>query len=390
MTTTSSPDGATELACPPVATVGIIGDGQVARMTHQAAMALGIDVRTLSPRATGPAVRARATHPHVDHQELESLLALAQGCDVITLGHEHTATDLLDALVDAGHCLRPTPAAARFASDNDHARRALTAAGFPIPAFAEIPRGDLAAVDAFARDHGWPLVLQGSADGCGIEVLADLPAFRVSALAATQPRWLVEAAVPTATELTVLVARRPAGWSKTYPVAETLRRDGIRREVVMPARVPAGVAEAAGRIAVSIADGIDAAGILAVELFLTPGGDLVVNEVAARPHANGYATIDAAVTSQFENHLRGVLDWPLGDTTLVAPVAATVNLLGPAHPIQLQRNVPAALEDPTVRIHLYRKDPRPGRVIGHVTCLDADHDSALAAARRAAATLTAQ
>lgn len=355
MTTARSTNAPAGLACPPVTTVGIIGGGQLARMTHQAAIALGIQLRALTPRATDPAVSAGATHHRGDHHDLNRLLALAQDCDVVTLDHEFTAPDLLDALVDAGHDVRPGPAAARFATDKGHARRALAAAGYPIPTFAEIANGDLAAVDAFARDHGWPVVLDA----------------------------------PNATELAVLVARRPAGQWTAYPVVETVPHAGTGREVVLPARIPPFLAEAACRLAVSIADGIDAAGILAVQLLLTPTSDLLVSDVAARPHDRGLATIDAVTTSQFENHLRGVLDWPLGGTALLAPAAATVTVVCPAHPIALHHRLPAALEDPAVRIHLYRTSPHPGREIGHVTCLAADHDTALDAARRAAATLVA-
>jgi 5-(carboxyamino)imidazole ribonucleotide synthase len=158
----------------------------------------------------------------------------------------------------------------------------------------------------------------------------------------------------------------------------------------MPARVPAEVAERATALATAIAERIGSTGILAVELFVTTAGELVVNELAARPHNSGHATIDAAATSQFENHLRAVLDWPLGDPTLVTPAAATVNLLGPDGPVDLSGNVGRALEDPSVHLHLYGKAFRPGRKVGHVTALAADPDTALAAARRSAATLLAR
>ncbi|MEW6470845.1 MAG: 5-(carboxyamino)imidazole ribonucleotide synthase [Actinomycetota bacterium] len=383
---------AAAVSCPPVATVGIIGGGQLARMTHQAAIALGVDLRTLTPRATDPAVLAGAAHHRGDHHDLEALLAFAEGCDVITLDHEHTPPALLRAVAEAGHRVRPRPDTAVFASDKSHARRALAAAGLPVPAFVEAERGDIGAVAAFARDHGWPVVLKaptGGYDGRGVEIVTGPAALEASRLASASPRWLIEAAVPIAVELAVLVARRPSGWWTTYPVIETDQRGGICRELVLPARIPSGVAHRATSLAVSIADGIDAAGILAVELFLTPGGDLVVNEVATRPHNSGHATIDAAATSQFENHLRGVLDWPLGATDLLAPAAATVNVLAPAHPIDLRTTVPKAIEDPTVHVHLYRKEPRPGRKLGHVTCLASDPGTALTAARRAAATLIA-
>ncbi len=380
---------------PPAATVGIIGAGQLARMTHQAGIALGVDVRALTPRPTDPAVLAGAAVQLGTHDDLDALAALARGCDVVTLDHEHTPPDLLDELVAAGCCVRPSPAAASFASDKLLARRALARAGFPVPAFTEAPGGDpdaIEAVEAFARQHGWPVVLKapsGGYDGRGVELVTHRGELDASRLAATPGRLLVEEAVPIAAELAVLIARRPSGWCATYPLVETVQRDGICHELVMPARVPTQIAHRAARIAKSLADGLDVAGILAVELFLTTDDELVVNEVATRPHNSGHATIDATATSQFENHLRGILDWPLGDTTLLAPTAATVNVLGPDHPVDLRRSLPVALEDPRVRVHLYRKAHRPGRKLGHVTCLAPSHDEALDAARVAAAVLTA-
>jgi 5-(carboxyamino)imidazole ribonucleotide synthase len=253
-----------------------------------------------------------------------------------------------------------------------------------------VAAGDVAAVRAFAEANGWPIVVKaprGGYDGRGVFTVSDLT--ELADLAgqpglASLDRWLLEAHVAIAIELAVLVARRPSGPSVTYPVVETVQRDGICHELVMPARIDAETAARATAIAGAIAERIDASGMLAVELFLTDRGELLVNELAARPHNSGHATIDASETSQFENHLRAVLDWPLGATTSVAPAAATVNLLGPERPVDLSRTVPLALEDPTVHVHLYGKSFSPGRKVGHVTALGDDPDTALAAARTAA------
>ena len=283
--------------------------------------------------------------------------------------------------------MRPRPQALRLAQDKLLARRALDEAGFAVPPYRPVEGGDADAVDDFARRWGWPIVVKsrhGGYDGRGVHVLHDLDGVG-DLLASTSSRsWVLEAHVPIACELAVLVARNPSGDTAAYPVVETHQHDGICHELVMPARVPDDVAADAVRLAISVADGIDATGILAVELFLTTAGDLVVNELALRPHNSGHATIEATVTSQFQNHLRGILDWPLGSTEMVAPAAATVNVLGPVSGHDPARHLAAALAVPGARVHLYAKHARPGRKLGHVTALGPDQDQALHTARTAA------
>jgi 5-(carboxyamino)imidazole ribonucleotide synthase len=248
---------------------------------------------------------------------------------------------------------------------------------------------DAEGVDELAAAHGWPLVAKartGGYDGRGVELVADHAA--LDAVLARGGEWIVEQRIPIALEIAVLVARRPGGERVVYPVVETLQRDGICHELVMPARIGAEVADRAIAIAHAIADGIDAVGILAVEQFVTPEGEVLVNEIAVRPHNSGHATIEGCATSQFTNHLRAVLDWPLGPTTMLAGCAVTVNVLG-VDGSDVAARVPAALAVEGARVHLYGKASRPGRKIGHVTVLGQDPDVALAAARRAAAALTA-
>ncbi len=374
----------------PTAVVGMVGGGQLARMTQQAAIALGIELVVLTPEESDPAVQAGARFIPGQPDDFEALVTLARASDVVTFDHEHIPNNHLRALADAGHLVRPAAGAKLLAQDKSVARRVLSDAGFAVPAFADVASGDVAAVVAFAGGNGWPVVVKaprGGYDGRGVFIVSGPDGLEDQPGLAALDRWLLEAHVPIATELAVLVARRPSGASVTYPVVETVQRDGICHELVMPARIDAEVAERATSIATDIAQRIDVTGILAVELFLTTDGDLVVNELAARPHNSGHATIDASVTSQFENHLRAVLDWPLGAVDQVAPVAATVNLLGPDKPVELARTVPRALEDPTVHLHLYGKSYSPGRKLGHVTALADDAESALAAARTAARVL---
>jgi 5-(carboxyamino)imidazole ribonucleotide synthase len=369
------------------AVVGVVGGGQLARMTHQAAIGLGVDVVVLTPDADDAAVAAGAHHLAGRPDDFDALLALGRACDVVTLDHELVARTHLEALVDAGHVVRPGPATLALAQDKALARRQLAAAGFPVPVHQVIDAGDTEAVASFAAMHGWPIVCKwptGGYDGRGVVVvhsLDDLPAVVSEPAAPTE--WLLEECVPIATELAVLVARRPSGWLATYPLIETTQVDGICRELVMPAVVPPALEDEARDLAVSLADGIDAVGILAVELFVTGDGRLLVNELATRPHNSGHATLDGSATSQFENHLRAVLDWPLGDTSLRGGAAAMVNLLGGAQPLDVSL-APAALADPSVHLHLYGKAWRPGRKLGHVTALGDTTDEALRSARAAA------
>ncbi|MDP9366146.1 MAG: ATP-grasp domain-containing protein, partial [Chloroflexota bacterium] len=205
--------------------------------------------------------------------------------------------------------------------------------------------------------------------------------------AAAEVELLAERRVPIERELAVLVARRSGGETEVYPVVETVQRDGICHELLVPAPVPSDLAAAAQRLALGVADAVDAVGVMALELFLADGR-LLINEIAARPHNSGHYSIDACVTSQFEQHLRAVLDWPLGRPDLVAPAAATVNLLGPRDGADPAARLPAALSLPGIHVHLYGKYPWPGRKLGHVTALDQTPDAARRRAREAVAILT--
>ena len=374
------------------ASVGMIGGGQLARMTHQAAIGLGIELRVLTPDPAASAVRAGARHVAGRPDDIDAVLAFAADCDVVTFDHEQVPAAVISALVDAGHAVRPEPGAKRLAQDKGHARRILDEAGFAVPSFAVVDAGDRRALERFAADHGWPVVVKaptGGYDGRGVAVVHrdDIDA-AADRLPASGDQWLLEAMVPIAVELAVLVAQRPSGWWSAYPVVETVQHDGICRELIMPARIPPALAEQATALAVSVAQGSCATGILAVELFLTATGELVVNELAARPHNSGHATIEACRTSQFENHPRGILDWPLGSTAMAAPAAATVNILGGERPVDLRRDLPTVLEDPRVHVHLYGKETVPGRKLGHVTALADEPEAAREAAHRALRVLT--
>ena len=366
-------------------TVGIVGAGQLARMAQQAAIPLGIDLRVL---ADSPEDSAAQVIPSVvigDYRTLDDLSRLAKSADVTTFDHELPDPEHLAALEQEGALLRPAPRTKAFAQDKLHQRRELGARGFPLPAWDTVSTA--AEVVAFAEAHGWPVVLKaprGGYDGRGVFFVADEG--EAAAAVAERAPLLAEAMVPLAREVAVLVARRPSGQAVAWPLIETVQVDGILRELVVPAGVDAQRAEEARRLGLRIAEAIDLAGVLAVELFDT-GEQFLVNELACRPHNSGHWTIEGATTSQFANHLRAVLDWPLGDTAALAPAVVTVNVLGRADGFDPADGLDAALAVPGAAVHLYGKAPRPGRKLGHVTVLGDDADEVRGRARAAAAAL---
>lgn len=370
-------------------TVGFVGAGQLARMAQQAAIALGIHLRLLAESGHDSAAQVTADVVVGDYRNLDQLRAFAADCDVVTFDHELTDPSHLAALEADGVRLVPTPAAKRFAQDKRYQRTQLAAMGLPVPPHrAAAALGD---VQALASETGWPVVLKavrGGYDGRGVWVVDDASSaaevFEHAAAAGVE--LLAEAFVPIERELAVMVARRPAGETVVYPVVETVQDNGICNEVIAPAVVEPAVAAAARDVADRVAQVTGATGILAVELFSTRDG-LIINEVAARPHNSGHWTIEGAVTSQFENHLRAVCDLPLGATDARAPVSVMVNVLGRADNSDPADLVAQALQDPEVHVHLYGKAARAGRKLGHVTVCGDDLDDVRKRARDAAALL---
>lgn len=371
---------------PPSAVVGMVGGGQLARMTAQAAISLGIELRILSAEANDPAVTAGAKHVLGSPHDLNALQHFAAGCDVVTYDHEHVPFQHQQVLHQTGSRLAPPPEAALFGQDKLHARRVMTASEFPVPPFGYARSA--ADIDRFVADHGWPLIAKtprGGYDGRGVWTLRDM-AQAQQLLATHSEGVLLEPQLDIRTEIAVLVGRSAAGETSSYPAVETVQRDGMCREILAPAPVPGDVAAQARQLALSLATRIGAVGVIAVEMFHTNGG-LLVNEVALRPHNSGHYTIEGASTSRFEAHLRAVLGWPLGETTLTAPAVATVNVIGARSAVDPAGQLPAALVVPGAHIHLYRKEPRPGRKLGHVTALGDTLPETLQRARRAAALL---
>jgi 5-(carboxyamino)imidazole ribonucleotide synthase len=370
--------------------VTMIGAGQLARMTHQAAVALGQSLRVL---AAGPDEPASLVAPDVvlgEHTDLDALRKAGAGAEAITFDHEHVPGEHLRALVEEGHTVHPGPDALLHAQDKLVMRTRLAGLGEPVPPFAAVSGAE--DVLSFAADHGWPVVLKavrGGYDGRGVWILDDAEQARstVDELLAAGTPLMVEQRVALRRELAVLLARSPFGQAAVWPVVETVQEQGICTEVLAPAPGLAPErAEEAGELALRIAAALGVVGLLAVELFETEDG-LLVNELAMRPHNSGHWTIEGSVTSQFEQHLRAVLDYPLGATTTTAPVTVMANVLGgdptPAMRID-ERLHHTYARFPDARVHLYGKAERPGRKIGHVTVRGDDLDEVRTRARLAA------
>jgi len=380
--------------------VGIVGGGQLARMMHQAAIALGVRVRLL---AEGPEVSAaQVVHDVVvgDYTDPDVLLGFARECDVITFDHEHVPVDLLRAVEEAGVAVRPGPDALVHAQDKAVMRRRMAALGAPNPVHEVV--ADQAALVAFGERIGWPVIAKisrGGYDGKGVwkvespeqatEPFAALAEQATTVDGGTISREgvvvVAEEFVDFARELSCVVARSPQGQSVAYPVTETVQTGGICTETTTPA--PGLDEEQAAELqqmALRIAAELGVVGLLAVEMMQRRDGSVVVNELAMRPHNTAHWTIDGANTSQFENHLRAVLDLPLGDPGLRAPHVVMANVLGGDEPDLTGALQHCFARDRRLRAHLYGKDVRAGRKVGHVTTYGDDLADVTTRARHAA------
>ena len=360
----------------------MVGGGQLARMTHQAAIALGQTLRVLAVSPDDPAAQVTPDVVIGAHTDLDALRKAAAGADALTFDHEHVPTELLEKLVADGVNVAPPPSALIHAQDKLVMRRRLEALGAPVPRFAEVT--DVIDIDAFAERVGTDIVVKtvrGGYDGRGVTLARDIAEARAVAgrYLADGAAVLVEEKVAMRRELAALVARSPFGQGAAWPVVQTVQSDGICVEVIAPApQLDPELGSAAGQLALRLANELGVVGLLAVELFETVDGRLVVNELAMRPHNSGHWSMDGARTSQFEQHLRAVLDYPLGDTAPIAPVTVMANVIG-------AQQTPAMSMDerlhhlfgrlPEARVHLYGKGERPGRKIGHVNILGAARGS---------------
>jgi 5-(carboxyamino)imidazole ribonucleotide synthase len=357
-------------------------------MMQQAAIGLGIPLRLLAETADAAAAQVVPDTTVGDYRNLELLHDWAVGCSVVTFDHEHVPTGHLESLVEAGVVCRPGPSALVHAQDKIVMRQRLAALGVPCPSYTVATSAE--DVLAFAAaGTGLPVVVKvarGGYDGKGVWFVEDeQQAVEIFAGLPEGARVLVEERVAFRRELSALVARAPGGQQATYPVVESRQRDGVCVEVVAPAPgLDPVLAVEAEEVAMRVAAELDVTGILAVEMFETPDGRMLVNELAMRPHNTGHWSIDGAVTSQFENHLRAVLDLPLGSPRTRAPWTVMVNILGGAAPTLFDGYPHVQARDPGLKVHLYGKAVRPGRKVGHVTAYGDDLADVQERARHAA------
>lgn len=366
--------------------VGVIGGGQLARMMIPPAINLGLDIRVLAETEKSSAQMAATMVG--DYKDLDTVLAFARGCDVITFDHEHVPAHVLTELIARKIPVHPGPHALLFAQDKLHMRERLAELSIPVPGW--VRASTAAEVDEFIAEYGGTAVAKtarGGYDGKGVRVItsADEIADWLGELAAGES-LLVEEFVEFRRELAQLIARRPSGEVAVWPVVETVQKNGVCAEVIAPAPASQGaISDMAGSIALAIAEGLDVTGVMAVEMFETTDDRILVNELAMRPHNSGHWTIDGSTTSQFEQHLRAVLDLPLGATGMTSEHTVMVNILGgPSNGDMASPYGKAMADHPTAKIHTYGKEPRPGRKVGHVTVSGDDLPEVVYQARGAA------
>ena len=359
-------------------------------MAGEAASALGLSMAVLAEHpddaACGVAAEVVLGSPFV----AEDLAAFAARCDVLTFDHEQVDLELVAELEAGGTVVRPGAATLELAVDKARMRTVLDQAGVPVPAYLVVDEGPdaLDAVDRFATTHGWPVMVKaarGGYDGKGVWPVVNR-AEAAAVLENVAGQIVVEELLPLQAELAVVVVRRPSGASAAWPAVETAQVGGVCREVLVPGRISADVLDAASALGQKVAEIAGGVGVMAVELFWS-GGRLLVNEVATRPHNSGHWTMEGAVTSQFENHVRSVLDLPLGSTVAQHSQVASVNVFGGPDGADPAALLPRGLAVEGAHVHLYGKSARPGRKLGHVTVCGDEADAVRARAWSAAIAL---
>jgi 5-(carboxyamino)imidazole ribonucleotide synthase len=370
-----------EAHSPDMPLVTVIGDGQLARMMQQAGIELGLTVRLLAGSGAASAAQATADVWLGQYTEQDVVREISQGADAVTFDHEHVPNAYLEELIADGINVQPQPSALINAQDKLVMRKRMREIGAPVPPFLDITTVDDATGFYDATDGEVCLkARRGGYDGKGVwfpssrEETASLAA----ELLEQDVPLMAEKKVQLVRELSAMVARTPSGVVESWPVVESVQADGICYLAVAPAPVPTEgqrrIVEQAGQLARQVATDLGVTGVLAVELFETVDEagqpEIIVNELAMRPHNTGHWTQDGCVTSQFEQHLRAVLDRPLGSTTPTAATTVMANVLGndTADP---ETPMPERMDEvwrrfPTAKIHLYGKDWRPRRKIGHV------------------------
>jgi 5-(carboxyamino)imidazole ribonucleotide synthase len=372
--------------------VGVIGGGQLARMMTPPAINLGLELKVLAEAENSSA--AMATTMVGDYTQFEVVAEFAKTVDVITFDHEHVPLEVLRRLEEAGVSVQPPSRALTFAQNKLEMRARLSALGLPMPIWAAI--SSATELQEFLNDNGGVCILKtpiGGYDGKGVRVVKAVEDaadwLEPAMLGSVGGRLLAEEKVNFVRELAQLSARRPSGEFETWPLVQTVQANGVCSEVLSPAPgADQATLEKAAEIARGVAEGLGVTGVLAVELFETPNGRLLINELAMRPHNSGHFSIEGSTTSQFEQHLRAVLDLPLGSTAPTQPHSVMVNLLGVNDSHDFVSSYEQVLaQHPSAKVHTYGKAPRAGRKMGHVTVVGQDSADVLAEARATAKAL---
>lgn len=372
---------------PAFPTVGIIGGGQLARMLALAAAPLGCRIAIHEASQEAPAAGLAHKFIPASADAEAGLRLLGSVADVVTLENEFVDSKLLSGLEQAGHQVYPPSKTVGVVQDKLLQKERLKEAGLPVPPFRAVTSP--AEIREAGRLFGWPLVLKqrrNGYDGKGNYTIRSSRFVQAAwdRMGAGKTPLFVEGFCEFTSELATIITRGLNGQAVQYPLVETVQKNHICHEVIAPAPVDSALAERALSIASRAVEAVQGVGSFGVEMFLTESG-VLVNELAPRVHNSGHYTIEACVCSQFENHIRAVLGWPLGPATLVAPAAAMVNLLGHSEGPGAPRGLEKALAIPGAYIHLYGKTrSAPSRKMGHVTALGASGAEALAIARRAA------
>ncbi|GHB93907.1 5-(carboxyamino)imidazole ribonucleotide synthase [Cerasicoccus arenae] len=366
----------------PGATIGMLGGGQLGRMSILAGRAMGYRFRVFEPSAGGAAAMVADTEVNADYDDAQALADFARSCDVVTLEFENVAHEAVDVITGENVPVRPSGDVLHICQNRRREKEFLRANDIPCANFRVVANANELA--QATQELGVPCVLKTAAfgyDGKGQVKIEDLAAdFDAIWAGLGCPLGVVEAWVPFSAECSVIVARGPDGAMTTFPVAENIHRHHILHQSIVPARLPAETLAEAANLARGVAEAIGVIGLLAVELFVKPDGSVLVNELAPRPHNSGHYSMDACQTSQFEQHIRAVCGLPLGDTRLLRP-AVMVNLLGDVWQGGEAPDWAILLADPDVKLHLYDKGaPRPGRKMGHFTVLKNTVEEALATA----------
>jgi 5-(carboxyamino)imidazole ribonucleotide synthase len=378
---------------PPGNTLGVLGGGQLGRMFAHAAERLGYRIHIYEPSPESPAAEVSAHAVHAPYTDLAALEAFVRSCDAVTYEFENIPAEPLRLLENAG-VFRPKWQILEITQNRLREKTWLLKNEFPHVLFSECEAGgDLAAA---IRQIGMPCVVKTADfgyDGKGQQKVSDEASLARAVTGFHGQRAVVERWIDFKCELSVLVARSTRGETRSFPVAENIHTRHILDFSIVPARVSAAVQERARALAEAIATRLDLVGLLAVELFLTDQDEILVNELAPRPHNSGHWTLDACATSQFEQHVRAVAGLPLGESSLTAPAAVMVNILGDAWKWSGEQctgapDWSALLREPRVHLHLYgKKEPRPGRKMGHFTVIGDTANTALERARQLKAAL---